>query len=88
MWSRSLGLVILFRVDGELGNDLSGVNTADGRVAVVDEYEHGGTVMGSADSKVADLSGVTEGDFPVLVYDVGSGAPFAGVVGFNRRGFR
>ncbi|MBP2436597.1 hypothetical protein JOF34_001183 [Microbacterium amylolyticum] len=66
------------------GDDLAGVRVTGGDVPVVDEHEHGGAGVGFADAQVAELAGVADGDFPVLVDLVGAGAPF----GAGRGGFR
>lgn len=80
-------MIVAVGVDGELGDDLAGVRVADGDVAVVDEEEHGCAGVGPADAEVAEVAGVADGDFAVLVDFVGAGAPF-GAGGAGRCGFR
>lgn len=65
-------MVVAAGVDGVFGDYLAGVCVADGDGAVVDEYEYGFADVGPSDAEVADLAGVAEGDFAVLVDFVGA----------------
>jgi hypothetical protein len=51
-------------VEGEFADDLSGGSVADGDVGVVDEHQDVFMGVGAADADVAELSCVSEGEFP------------------------
>jgi hypothetical protein len=58
------GLIVAGGVEGEFADDLSGGCVADGDVGVVDEHQDVFMGVGAADADVAELSCVSEGEFP------------------------
>ena len=62
-----LGLVVLVWVDGQVAEEFACDGVDDAGVEVVDEHDHGGSGVGSADASVD-----AQGEFAVLVDDVSS----------------
>lgn len=57
-----LGLVVLGGVEGEVADDFAGLGVGDGDVEVLDQEEHGLSVVCSADADVVEAATVAEGD--------------------------
>jgi hypothetical protein len=65
-WSAG-GLVVLAGVDDEFSEEFAGGGVDDAYVEVLDEQDHAGSGVGSAESDVAQVAGDAQGDGAGLV---------------------
>jgi hypothetical protein len=57
-------LVVAFRVDGQVADNLAGVDVDDGDVQVLDPNSHGAAVVLVAQADVVQSSALAQGDAP------------------------